>query len=128
MVTTALLYNQKRINEQDNICTIVNQYDSIILKILMYESSLMTEQEWVAAVPGQIPDQAVMFGNHSDYGAIFVARIDTVPHNVGSFASKGSCAEYYSGCTEQFSFLVLRHGESTKTMFIAILFSRFVLI
>ena len=83
----------------------------LFLQILMYESSPVTQWEWVAAKHGEIPAQAVMFGNHDNNGAMFVAQIDGM-RNVGSFASSGSCAEYYKGCTEQFSFLVLKHGES----------------
>ena len=85
----------------------------------MYESKPGTILEWIAAVPGHIPEQAVMFENRSDGEAMFVANVHVRASNIaGSFVSSSTCAEYYMpasnevGCLPTFDFLVLKHGES----------------
>ena len=85
----------------------------------MYENKPGTILEWIAAVPGHIPEQAVMFENRSDGEAMFVANVHVRASNkAGSFVSNSTCAEYYIrkfnevGCLPTFDFLVLKHGES----------------
>ena len=76
----------------------------------------MTMLEWVAAAPGHLPDQAVMFENHPNRDTMFVARLlrtDGI-FQVGLFIAGRTCAEYaldsIAWCMEQFAFLVLKHG------------------
>ena len=86
----------------------------------MYERMPNRKLQWVRAVPGYIPDQAVIFEKRSHGDAIFVARvIDGSITAKGSFVSGNSCAEYLQHGTRQakcmptFDFLVLKRGEAT---------------
>ena len=74
--------------------------------------------EWIAAVPGHIPEQAVMFENRSQGDAMFVANVHLATSNkAGMFISTSNCAEYYIyaphtvDCSPTFDFLVLKRGK-----------------
>ena len=85
----------------------------------------MTMLEWVAVVPGHLPDQAVMFENHPNKDAKFVAKVPRKDgkFQVGLFVSDGACAEYaldnIAWCTDQFALLVLKHGKSVIWLLVA---------
>ena len=62
----------------------------------MYEHTPWTVLEWIAAVPGHIPEQAVMFENHSQGDAMFVANVRlATSRKAGMFISNSQCAEYH---------------------------------
>ena len=84
----------------------------------MYEHTPGTVLEWIAAVPGHIPEQAVMFENHSQGDAMFVANVRlATSRKAGMFISNSQCAEYHIrkkqsvGCSPTFDFLVLKRGK-----------------
>ena len=81
----------------------------------MYENSMGTAMEWVAAVPGHVPDQAVTFEDPAQRDPRFVARISSYPYRLGSFTRNQKCAVYtwrnQVGCTKHFAFLILKHGK-----------------
>ena len=81
----------------------------------MHERMSNTELIWMRAVPGHIPDQAVMFANRSHNDTMFVVRVNGGSF-IGSFVPGGSCAEYYfkwPRCTTTFDFLVMKYGEQS---------------
>ena len=93
----------------------------------MYENTPSTILEWIAAVPGHIPEQAVMFENRRHGDAMFVVNVHVrTPNRGGIFVVNNTCAEYYIstgneiGCLPTFDFLVLKHGEFTMRLWDAI--------
>ena len=82
----------------------------------MYEVMPNRKLQWVRAMPGHIPDQAVIFGNNTHGDAMFVVRVNDGSITAGSFVSGKSCAEYLqydtqAKCIPTFDFLVLKRGE-----------------
>ena len=86
----------------------------------MYDRTPTTALEWMRAVPGYIPDQAVMFENINHTDNMFVARVNVGYFVAGSFVSSGACAEYYlygTNCAATFDILVLKYGEPPITTY-----------
>ena len=85
----------------------------------MYESTPVIALEWVPAVTGNIPDQAVVYESRSQDNAMYVVKvIDGSNTEGGLYETNKPCAEYlYFGikkeakCVPSFEFLVLKHGK-----------------
>ena len=84
----------------------------------MHQSTSRTILEWVPAVPGDIPDQAVIFEERSQDDAIYVVNvIDGSEMEGGLYETNKACAEYLdfspylAKCVSTFEFLVLRPSE-----------------
>ena len=94
-----------------------------LFQILMYHSTSGTVLQWVPAVSGHIPDQAVIFENRSQDDNIFVVKvIDGSAMEAGLYETNKTCAEYMEyvhlleqtpRCSSTFEFLVAQHGERT---------------
>ena len=96
----------------------------------MYENTPGKILEWVTAVPGQIPDQAVVFEERSENDAMYVVNvIDGSENEGGLYETDKPCAEYLDfnffranvpKCMQTFEFLVLREGECGSKLAIII--------
>ena len=83
----------------------------------MYITSPVTAWQWAKAVPGHLPEQAVMFWNNSDGVTVYVATA-VVIGEFGVFTSNGSCTDFFEVCKEKFNFLVLIYGKFTTTLYV----------
>ena len=99
----------------------------------MHENTPETTLEWVPAVPGDIPDQAVIFGGQSENDAMYVAKVtDGSTTEGGLYKTNKQCAEYVKHnlfgtnepkCIPTFEFLVLKQGECGATLLSAVMAS-----
>ena len=85
----------------------------------MFESTPGITLEWVPAVLGNIPDQAVIFEYRSQDDAMYVANvIDGSKTEGGLYETNEACAAYLfyliftkeAKCLPTFEFLVVKHG------------------
>ena len=89
----------------------------------MYHKTLGTVLQWVTAVSGHIPDQAVIFKNRSQDDNMYVVKVtDGSTMEAGLYEINRTCAEYLKNvnllqqtprCSSTFEFLVVQHGECT---------------
>ena len=88
----------------------------------MYKNTSDTILQWVPAVPGHIPDQAVLFENRSPGDGMYVVKvIDGSTTAGGLYETNKPCAEYLEvvslegpfnpKCVPTFEFLVLKRGK-----------------
>ena len=87
----------------------------------MYKKTPTTKPQLVSAVPGHIPDQAVIFGGRPQNGNMYVVSVtDGSTTEGGLYETNKSCAEYLEfnlfgpnvpKCVSTFQFLVVRQGK-----------------
>ena len=88
----------------------------------MHENTPDKILQWVPALLGHVPDQAIVFENRSPGDAMYVVKvIDGSTTEGGLYETNKPCAEYlevisFAGpynpkCVPTFEFLVLRRGE-----------------
>ena len=92
----------------------------------MYDETSETKLEWVSAVPGDIPNQSVIYEDRSHGDAMYVVKvIDGSETEGGLYETNKSCAEYVKQilvgqgvpkCVSTFEFLVLKQGRCYATL------------
>ena len=61
----------------------------------MYENTPNTILQWVPAVPGHIPHQAVIYGKSSRDNVMYVVKlVEGSTKTLGLYETNRSCAEY----------------------------------
>ena len=87
----------------------------------MYENTPDTVMQWVTAIPGHIPDQAVVYEERSRNDIMYIVAVTYGSSKTpGLYETDKSCAEYWHypdgpECFTTFEFLVLKHREYPAT-------------
>ena len=88
----------------------------------MYENTPAAELQWVTAVPGHVPDQAVIYEKRSSNDIMYVvAVVDGSSRTPGLYETGKTCAEYEkyqhgAQCLSTFQYLILKRREYAPSL------------